>query len=107
MYETTDRYYVDAVRVTSSAKVYAGDSIAKLEIRRDLPWLDRDSQQALDVERFRWFSNGYLAPDPLRRSFVIDIRYSLVPNEIDALWGSSLFQARRLIRTCDFYLSAN
>ena len=90
IYETADRYYVDAVRVTPSAKIYAGDSITKLDIGRDLPWLDADSQQARDIERFRWFSNGYLASDPNRPNFVIDMRCSLVPNEVDAMWGIEL-----------------
>ena len=90
VYETTDRYYVDAVRLAVSPQIFTGESITKLKLERDLPWLDPESQQARDVERFRWFSNGYLAPHPTRRHFVIDIRYSLVPNEVDALWGIQL-----------------
>ena len=90
VYETADRYYVDAVRVTTSAKIYPGDTVTKLDIGRDLPWLDPDSQQARDIERFRWFSNGYLAPDPNRPNFLVDTRYSLVPNEVDAMWGIEL-----------------
>ena len=90
VYETTDRYYVDAVRLAVSPQIFTGEAITKLKIERDLPWLDPESQQARDVERFRWFSNGYLAPHPTRPHFVIDIRYSLVPNELDALWGIQL-----------------
>ncbi len=90
VYETEDRYYIDAVKIIATPKIFSGESIPKLDIGRDLPWLDPASQQARDVERFRWFSNDYLAPDPVRRNFVIDMRYSIVPNEIDALWGIQL-----------------
>ena len=57
---------------------------------RDLRWLDGSSQQARDVERFRWFSDGYVAMDPAVPNRVIDIRYSVVPNQIVALWGIDL-----------------
>jgi inner membrane protein len=55
-----------------------------------MPWLDRASQQARDVERFRWFSNGYIARDPVYSNRVIDIRYSMIPNEVDPLWSIEL-----------------
>lgn len=90
VYETQDRYYVDAVRVGPSPAVYPGDCIEKLDIARDFAWLDLDSQQARDIERFRWFSNGYIAKDPLRENRIIDIRYSMVPNELAALWSIEL-----------------
>ena len=90
VYETDQRYYVDAVRVGSSTRIYPGDSLQKLDIGRDLPWLDLQSQQARDIERFRWFSNGYIARDPDNQYRVIDVRYSLVPNEIAALWSIEL-----------------
>ena len=57
---------------------------------RDLDWLDLDSQQARDLERFRWFSNGKLGLDPDDQDRIIDIRYSMVPNQVDALWGIEL-----------------
>ncbi|MBN7798643.1 metal-dependent hydrolase [Parahaliea mediterranea] len=90
VYETGDRFYVDAVRSGPWPAVYPGDSVARLDAARDLPWLDRDSQQARDVQRFRWFSNGYVARDPRYPNRVIDIRYSLLPNEIAPLWSIEL-----------------
>ena len=90
VYETDDRYFVDAVRAGLSPKVFPGDSVEKLDIARDMPWLDLSSQQARDIERFRWFSNGYIARDPLYRNRVIDIRYSMIPNEVDPLWSIEL-----------------
>jgi inner membrane protein len=90
VYETGDRYYVDAVRARVAPRVFPGDSVEKLNIARDMPWLDLASQQARDIERFRWFSNGYIARDPIYRNRVIDIRYSLIPNEVDPLWSIEL-----------------
>jgi len=90
VYETADRFYVDAVRATLVPRVYEGQAVQKLAIDRDMPWLDRHSQQARDIERFRWFSNGYIARDPVHPNRVIDIRYSLLPNEVAPLWSLEL-----------------
>jgi inner membrane protein len=90
VYETGDRFYVDAVRTGLSPKIFPGDSVQKLNVARDMPWLDSGSQQAIDVERFRWFSNGYVAKDPHHENRIIDIRYSMVPNQVNALWSLEL-----------------
>ena len=88
IYETADQYHVDAVKVgLNEPIVWKGDSIDKLNIDRDLPWLDKESQQAKDIERFRWFSGGYIALDKESAYRVVDIRYSLLPQEIKPLWG--------------------
>lgn len=92
VYAHDGRYYVDAVRATWRPKVFAGNSVLKFDAQRDVPWLDLDSQQGRDIERFRWFSNGYIALDPQHPNRVIDIRYSMLPHEIDPLWGIELDQ---------------
>ena len=88
IYESDGTFFVDAVRVGLSRRHYPGDAIAKLDTTRDLPWLQPGSQQARDVERFRWFSGDYLAL--VGDNTITDIRYSLVPNEIEGLWGIAL-----------------
>ncbi len=89
--ETQDTFYVDAVKpFGSEPKVWEGESSKKLDIDRDLPWLDKDSQQAKDIERFRWFSMNYLALDKENPNRVVDIRYSMLPQEIQPLWGIDL-----------------
>jgi inner membrane protein len=90
VYETPDRYFVDAVRVGLRPRIYPGESVPKLDSDRDFPWLSPTSQQSRDLARFRWFSNGYVARDPVDANRVIDIRYSIVPNEIAPLWGIDL-----------------
>ena len=90
VYEYDGRFYVDGIRAGWRMAHCPGASVARLDARRDLPWLDPNSQQARDLERFRWFSNGYVALDRQRPNRVIDMRYSLVPNTIDPLWGIDL-----------------
>lgn len=87
VYEYQGRYYVDAIRVLVGNKVYPGTSVAKLDLAQHFSWLDSQSQQARDVERFRWFSNRHLSPDPDNPNRIIDIRYSLIPNRLDGMWG--------------------
>ena len=88
VYETEDRFYVDAVRPgLGEVRHWPGDDIAILDLERDLPWLDPTSQQAQDIERFRWFSAGYIALDKGDPTRIVDIRYSMLPQQIDPLWG--------------------
>ncbi len=86
IYQTKDRYYVDGVRLGSDIRIIEGTSVPKLDISRDLPWLDKNSQQARDIERFRWFSDGYIALHPQRPQHIIDVRYSMLPHQIQPLW---------------------
>lgn len=90
IYTTEKSYYIDAVKLGLSTRVYEGTKIAKLNIQKSLPWLDPKSQQAKDIEKFRWFSNGYVAMSQTIPNQIIDIRYSMLPNEGDGLWGIEL-----------------
>lgn len=90
VYREGERYYVDAVRLGGRHRVYPGSSIAALNLPRDFPWLEPGTLQAVDVERFRWFSMGYLAQDPDNPQRIMDLRYSLLPNEIRPLWSIEL-----------------
>ena len=90
IYNTERNYYVDAVRVGIKSKIYEGSEVKKLNVSESFPWLDSNSQQAKDIERFRWFSGGYLALSKKHQNRIIDIRYSMLPNEINGLWGIEL-----------------
>ena len=88
---TKNEYFVDAVKIGwSKPMLWEGESVQKLSIDRDLPWLDKNSQQRKDIERFRWFSTGYIALDKQNPNRVVDIRYSLLPQQIKPLWGIEL-----------------
>ena len=90
IYTTKDSYYIDAVRLGLEENIIEGVKIDKLNIQKSFPWLDLKSQQARDIERFRWFSNGYLALSETHPNRIIDIRYSMLPNEGHGLWGIEL-----------------
>jgi inner membrane protein len=93
IYEIEDGYFTDGIRAALTPTIYPGEFIPKLNIDRDLPWLDKQSQQARDLVRFEWFSQGFLALDPLNPQRVIDMRYSLVPNEATGMWSIWLDKA--------------
>ena len=90
IYETEGKFYVDAIRLGWSPKIFNGASISKLNTQSEFPWLMEDSQQAKDIKRFKWFSNGYIALNPKNKNQILDIRYSTLPNEIGGLWGIEL-----------------
>ena len=87
IYESEGRYYVDAVKLLIGREYMPGESIQKLNVKRDFPWLPEDSQQAKDIERFRWFSDDYLAVSEDDDSLIVDMRYSFLPNSIKPMWG--------------------
>ncbi|MFW2404133.1 MAG: metal-dependent hydrolase [Gammaproteobacteria bacterium] len=90
VYASDDTFYVDAVRVGAGVQFYPGEHVEMLDVSADLPWLQVGSQQAIDIERFRRFSAGYVALDPQNSNRVIDVRYSMIPNEVNALWSIEL-----------------
>jgi inner membrane protein len=87
IYETDGLFHVDAIRAGLDITYFSGQAIEKFDSSMLSP---KDSRQAEDIQRFSWFSNGYLAIDPDQAARIIDVRYSMVPNEIDALWGIEL-----------------
>lgn len=89
IYEHNGRYYVDGIRTGTAGSVCPGESVPRLNIDAHLPFLDRESQQARDLERFRWFSDDYLTPIDTPGA-VTDMRYSMVPNQVEPMWGVTL-----------------
>ena len=90
IYSDNDNYYVNAIRLGISHMIFKGETIKKINIKKDYTWLDLKSQQAKDLERFRWFSNGYLGVDKNNKNIIYDIRFSAIPNETEGLWGVEL-----------------
>lgn len=87
LYSHDGRFYVDAVRVGLTARIFEGDSRPVLDLERDFPELAPESRQTRDIERFAWFAGGYLAVAPGYPNRIVDLRYALVPNSADAFWG--------------------
>jgi len=90
IYEESGSFYIDAVRAGIEPRLFPGEMLPKLDVARDFPWLQPDTQQWQDVQRFFEFAEGNLAVDEENRNRIVDIRYSLVPNLADAFWGIEL-----------------
>ena len=94
IYEFNGDYHVDAIRVGWDTRIYEGDTIEKLNLARHFPWLSPSTQQARDVDRFRWFSDDWLAIDATDPSVIVDARFSQLPQSTEGLWGIGLDQQR-------------
>lgn len=90
IYEYSGRFYVDGIRPSFGPTTYDGASIDKLDPETAFPWLDPASQQAVDIQRFTRFSDGYVAIATDDSTRVIDVRYSFLPTEIAPLWSITL-----------------
>lgn len=87
LYEADGRFYADGIHAGLAGAVCDGESIDALVIGRDLSWLNPDSRQARDLQRFRWYSQDWLALDPEDPFYVVDVRYASLPDRISPLWG--------------------
>ena len=91
VYQSNDRFYVDEIRVgLSRDRIYPGDSAPMFDLERDLPRLDRESVLARDIGRFSRLASDYVITDPGRVNVLTDIRYSMLPTDITAMWGIDL-----------------
>ena len=86
IYQHEERFYVDAIRTAQSSTWCLGESIRVFDYQYHLPNLEKESQQRDDIERFRWFSQDYLGFDD-KKNLVIDVRYSMLPNQVAPMWG--------------------
>ena len=93
VYEHEGRYHVDAIRTFRTTTWCSGESIEVFDYDRHLPTLDKDRQQGIDIERFRWFSQDYLGYD-YQSQLVADIRYSMIPSQIKPMWGLQINPAK-------------
>ena len=88
VYASGDSFYIDAIRVGPGVeRVYPGASLRRFDADRDLPDLPRDSVLWRDIERFERLSDGFVVADPGRDKVLVDIRYSMLPNGIEPMWG--------------------
>tara|TARA_Y100001935_G_C17058892_1_gene385731 strand:+ start:27 stop:422 length:396 start_codon:yes stop_codon:yes gene_type:complete len=92
IYQHRQTFYVDAIRTIQSSTVCSGDSITIFDYEEHLPDLDKESQQATDIERFRCFSQDNLGFN--EKNLVTDVRYSMLPNQIKPMWGLVIYEMR-------------
>ena len=89
VYRDGDQYYVDAARTTpfSEPKQYAGSIVDAFSEESAQIIAPEDSVLADDIERFRFFSQGYLYRYSDEVNVVADLRYAMFPDSIKPLWG--------------------
>lgn len=104
IYEDKGFYYVDAVRLFSTKQYCEGTKIKKLDNLIDFNDLDKKSQQYLDIERFNWFSQGYLGIGK-SKNIITDVRYSAVPNEVDGLWGIKIDSSKKSLEHVEWVVN--
>lgn len=87
VYEYEGRFFVDAVHLWpwSVNRIYEGTSVEKLS-KPPEQW-PAGATISKDFERFRWFSNDYLMWHPTEEGVIGDVRYAMLPNRIEPLWG--------------------
>ncbi|HRQ05077.1 MAG TPA: metal-dependent hydrolase [Nitrosomonas halophila] len=96
VYESNDRFYVDAIRVglLSEPKVYPGESIEKFDPAQYSRQLPETSVLAGDIARFTTFSDGFVALQQDSHDLLVDIRYSSLPTSTAPLWAIAMDPAR-------------
>ena len=89
VYRAGNQYYVDAVRTTplSEPKQYPGSIVDAFSEASAQIIAPKESVLADDIERFRFFSQGYLYRYSGEANVVADLRYALFPDSIKPLWG--------------------
>lgn len=89
IYESGGEFYIDAIYATpfGPALIHPGGAVVAVDPKKDFPELPVDSIQRQDLERFAFFSNGYVARHPDDPMVVGDFRYSSLPNGLQPIWG--------------------
>lgn len=96
VYLTGEEFFVDAVRVgvLSTPFIYAGGSVRRIKPIDLVPPLSMNSVQAADLVRFARVSEGFLARHPERPNVIGDVRYSMLPDSTEPLWGIAVHAER-------------
>lgn len=90
-YISDNTIHIDALRAgVENKKVYAGGSVPLFVPERDAAMIPVDSVLYQDILRFRQFADGFIAMDPQVPHLLGDMRYSMLPNALDSLWGITL-----------------
>jgi inner membrane protein len=92
VYQSGDRYYITAVRINplSLPLFFPGESLPLFQLKDGLAKLAQDSTLITDINRFKHFSDGYIAYHPENSSIIGDVRYSLLPFGSTPLWGITI-----------------
>lgn len=89
IYQADGKYYVDGVRagLPGNEKLFSGNVVQAFDISRDLPQLTEQTTLYHDINRFEFFSDGFLAMHPEQPNVLGDVRYAMLATSIQPLWG--------------------
>jgi len=89
VYRNGGIYHVDAVNLFPGREPvhYPGSQADVFQMDEATGIAIRDSTLETDIERFRFFSQGFLYRYPGDPMVIADLRYSLLPDSILPLWG--------------------
>lgn len=89
VYRSGDKYYVDAVRTFPGAgdRHYPGAAVPAFGELEAYSLVNPDSVLWGDIQRFRFFSQGYLFLHGKSPLVAGDLRYAMFPDSVVPLWG--------------------
>jgi inner membrane protein len=88
LYESSGRFYADALRVSPWGEIrfWSGDSEEKFR-REDEPGIPPGSRLGQDLDRLRWFADDYLVLLNQESGMIGDVRFSAEVSDLLPLWG--------------------
>lgn len=91
LYRYGDHYYVDGVRTLPGLETqhYPGAAVPAFGELEAYALVDPDSLLWNDIQRFRFFSQGYLYLHGSSPLVAGDLRYAMFPDSVVPLWGIS------------------
>lgn len=103
LYQHQNHYHVDAVRTGADIVSWAGACAVRFTPEQHAFRLAPTSQQTRDIDRFDHFAHGYLALDGQDETTVVDLRYSMLPDEVTPLWGIRLKPNRPIDEHVEYF----
>ena len=87
LYQFGDSIYVDAIRIGDREVRYQGDVVERFVPKADAFLVDLSLKAIHDVERFSRFALGWVVRVKGGDFGIGDVRYSMVPNSSEPMWG--------------------
>ena len=96
LYQAGDSLYADRIRVPwTGAPTWAPGTSVRLLRESDLSEAEQGNPRIVtDLRRFAWFSSNWIARAPGDTTVIGDVRYSLVTNGFDPIWGVRFYPQR-------------
>lgn len=101
LYAFEGRYHTDGIRLgLHQVHHWQGTSLPAFQAKQlsHAP----NATQRQDIERYRWFAQGWLAQHPDDPNVLIDMRYSALPESTTPLWGIRLTQMEGHVERVSF-----